>query len=230
VTGTSLSGGGTSPYAAPVMNFCPRCGAQYMEEPMGEWVRANIRCPDCRLAITDIPAMLAPSDDEVAYVLDDWPVSDRGAASAALDEADIPFRWEEGLALVVPAAVEEQVDGILDQVQAEFSGAAPEDELEAAPDDGEDGGEEAQAAMADVFVAADRLQHEPFDKGAAEDLAAAAALVESSPPPFGIERALWTRIAQMASDLRVQLDGADVDGEALALSARELRDVLREYV
>ncbi len=213
----------------PVINFCPRCGAQYMEEPMGEWVRADIRCPDCRLAITDIPAMLVPSDDEVAYVLEDWPVSDRGAASAALGEADIPFRWEEGLALVVPASVEERVDGILDQVQADFA-AASEEELEAATDDGEDGGEEAQAAMADVFVAADRLQHEPFDKGAAQDLADAAATVEASPPPFGIERALWTRIAQMAAAIGAQLEGADVDGEALALCARELRDLLRDYV
>jgi hypothetical protein len=200
-----------------------------MEEPMGEWVRADIRCPDCRLAITDIPAMLAPTDDEVAYVLDDWPVSDRGAASAALGEADVPFRWEEGLALVVPAAVEEQVDGILDQLQAELA-AEPEDELEAAPDDGEDGGEEAQAAMANVFVAADRLQHEPFDKGAADDLAAAATTVEASPPPFGIKRALWNRIAQMAAGLGSQLKGADVDGEAVMLSARELRDLLRDYI
>jgi hypothetical protein len=54
--------------------------------------------------------------------------------------------------------------------------------------------------------------------------------VQASPPPFGIERALWTRIAQMAAGIGAQLEGADHDGEALALCARELRDLLRDYV
>ena len=198
---------------------------------MGEWIRANIRCPDCRLAITEVPVMLAPSDDELGYELDDWPVSDRGAVSAALDEIGIPYRWEADLVLVVPSGVEERVDGLLDEIQAEADGTqSPEAALDAEGDLEADGGEEAQAAMADLFVAADRLQHEPFDKGAGDDLAAATATVEASPPPFGIERTLWRRIAEMAAGLRAQLDGVDTDGEAVAISARELRDLLREYV
>ncbi|MGH8990048.1 MAG: hypothetical protein ACRDZ7_00780 [Acidimicrobiia bacterium] len=214
-----------------MINYCPRCGAAFQAEIMGEWIRANIRCPDCRLAITEVPAMLAPSDDEVGYELDDWPVSDRGAVSAALGEADIPFRWEEGLVLVVPAPVEEQVDALLDGVQAEASGAVnPDDALAEEGDFADDGGEEAQAAMADVFVAADRLQHEPFDKGAADDLATAAAVVEASPPPFGIDRQMWRQIADRASAITGQLEAPDSDGDAVAQSARELRDFLREYV
>ncbi len=197
---------------------------------MGEWIRANIRCPDCRLAITEPPAMLAPSDDEVGYVLEDWPVSDRGAVSAALDEVDIPFRWEEGLVLVVPGSVEQRVDRLLDDIQAESAEAASPDAALAAEGDFEaDGGEEAQAAMADVFVAADRLRHEPYDKGAASDLATAADTVEAAPPPFGIDRQLWSRIATMASTVVAQFD-AEADGETVAQSARELRDLLRDYV
>jgi hypothetical protein len=215
----------------PVISYCPRCGAAFEAEVMGEWIRANIRCPDCRLAITEVPARLAPSDDEVGYELDDWPVSDRGAVSAALDEVDIPFRWEEGLVLVVPGPVEDQVDGILDQIQAESGEAeSPDLALEAEGDFEDDGGEEAQAAMADVFVAADRLQHEPYDKGAADDLAAAAAHVEASSPPFGIDRAMWSRIAAMATGITTQLEAPNSDDEAVAQSARELRDFLRDYV
>lgn len=219
------------PYAAPVINYCPRCGAAFQAEIMGEWIRANIRCPDCRLAITEPPAMLAPTDDEVGYVLEDWPVSDRGAVSAALDEVAIPFRWEEGLVLVVPGPVEQRVDRLLDDIQADSVDAgSPDAALEAEGDFDADGGEEAQAAMADVFVAADKLQHEPFDLGAADDLAAAAATVETSPPPFGIERQLWSQIAAMAASIGTQLEAPDADGEAVALCARELRDFLRDYV
>jgi hypothetical protein len=214
-----------------VINYCPRCGAGFEAEPMGEWIRANIRCPDCRLAITEVPAMLTPSDDEIGYELDDWPVSDRGAVSAALDEVGIPFRWEEDLVLVVPAPAEEQVDGLLDGIQAEAAAAqSPEAALEAEGDFEADGGEEAQAAMAEVFVAADRLQHEPYDKGAADDLAAATTTVEASPPPFGIDKRLWSQIAAMAAGIGAQLEAPDSDGEAVALCARELRDLLRDYV
>ncbi|MGH9035947.1 MAG: hypothetical protein ACRD0O_09290, partial [Acidimicrobiia bacterium] len=108
-----------------MISFCPRCGAAFQIEILGEMIRASVRCPDCRLAITEVPAMLVPSDDEVGYELVDWPVSDRGAVSAALAEVDIPFRWEEGLVLVVPAEVEEQVDRLLDEVQAELAGPTP---------------------------------------------------------------------------------------------------------
>lgn len=220
---------GTS-YAAAVISYCPRCGAAFEAEIMGEWIRANLRCPDCRLAITEPPAMLAPSDDEIGYELDDWPVSDRGAVGAALDEADIPFRWEEGLVLVVPAPVEERVDGLLDAIQADSAEAQPPDVALAGEGDFEaDSGEEAQAAMADVFVAADRLQHEPWDKGAADDLAAAAATVEASPPPFGIDLQTWRRISTMASTIGSGLAGG-ADDETLMQSARELRDFLRDYV
>ena len=219
------------PYASPVINYCPRCGAAYMAEPVGEWVRADVRCPDCRLAITEVPAMLTASDDDVGYELDDWPVSDRGAVTAALDEAEIPYRWEESLVLVVAATVEERVDELLDQIQGESTaGLSPDAALEAEGDFEADGGEEAQAAMADVFVAADRLQHEPWDKGAADELAAATAIVESSPPPFGIERQMWRQIATMAGGINAQLQSPDPDPDAVGLCARELRDYLRDYI
>ncbi|MGH9038483.1 MAG: hypothetical protein ACRD0O_22225, partial [Acidimicrobiia bacterium] len=158
----------------------------------------------------------------------DWPVSDRGAVSAALAEVDIPFRWEVGLVLVVPAEVEEQVDRLLDEVQAEFAGPTPQAALEAEGDDEADGGEEAQAAMADLFVAADRLQHEPFDKGIAHDLMDAAAAVGESLPPFGIERPVWRRIQTMATAVVTALE-ADED-EQVVTGARELRDFLRDFV
>ena len=211
-----------------MISFCPRCGAPFQVEILGELIRANVRCPDCRLAITEIPAMLEPSDDEVGYELVDWPVSDRGGVTAALAEVDMPFRWEEGLVLVVAAEVEEQVDRLLDEIQAESAGQSPDAALEAEGEDEADGGEEAQAAMADLFVVADRLQHEPFDKGTGDDFVATAATVGESLPPFGIERAEWTRIQTMASTVVTALEGDDDEG--IVTGARTLRDFLRDYV
>lgn len=214
-----------------MISYCPRCGAAFEAEVLGEWIRANIRCPDCRLAITEVPAMLAPSDDEVGYELDDWPVTDRGAVSAALGEADIPFRWEDGLTLVVPGPVEEQVDQLLDDIQAELAGPSPEGALDAEEDESADGGEAAQAAMADLFVVADRLQHEPFNEGIAAELVAVAAVVGESLPPFGIDRGEWKKIADMATAIVGHLQAeADDDGEAVASGARELRNHLRDLV
>ena len=195
---------------------------------MGEMIRASVRCPDCRLAITEVPAMLNPSDDEVGYELVDWPVSDRGAVTAALAEVDIPFRWEEGLVIVVAAEVEEQVDRLLDEIQAESAGQSPDAALREEGDEEADGGEEAQAAMADLFVAADRLQHEPFDKGIGDDLVATAAMVGESLPPFGIGRPEWARIQAMAAAVVTALDGDDDEG--IVTGARSLRDFLRDYV
>jgi hypothetical protein len=211
-----------------VINFCPRCGAEFQVEILGEMIRANVRCPDCRLAITEIPAMLAPSDDEVGYELVDWPVSDRGAVTAALAEVDIPFRWEEGLVLVVTAEVEEQADRLLDEIQAETAGQSPDAALDAEGEDQADGGEEAQAAMAELFVAADRLQHEPFDKGIADDFVATATVVGESLPPFGIGRPDWLRIQTMASAVVTALETDDDEG--IVTGARTLRDFLRDYV
>ena len=60
--------------------------------------------------------------------------------------------------LVVPAASEEQVDAILDEIDE--NALADDDEGDALlPDEeGEDGGEEAATAMSDLFIAADALQ------------------------------------------------------------------------
>jgi hypothetical protein len=55
-------------------------------------------------------------------------------------ELGIPYRWEDGLVLVVPAGVEEQVDALLDEIDEN----ALDDSDEEALDDletGEDGGD-----------------------------------------------------------------------------------------
>ena len=208
--------------------FCPRCGAEFPFEIAWEFARASVRCRDCGLALTEPPPMLAPSEEEVEYILEDWPVTDRAAATAALAEVDIPYRWDGGLVLVVPAAAEERVDRLLDD--SGDRDAAPLDRLAVdSEDDGQDGGEQAQVAMADLFLASDRLQHAPWDETTAHQLAQLEAKVNASLPPYGVEHRAWGQIQTLASALAASLEDSN-DDDAVRQNARALRDTLRNYV
>ena len=161
-------------------------------------------------------------EDEVDYDLGEWLVAERSAATAALAEVDIPYRWEQDLVLVVPAVAEEEVDLILDGLE----------EVEELEDDGEgvpDGGAMAQEAMGDLFVAADRLQHDPLDDKMAADLLMAEGTVSASAPPYGIERPVWRQIQGLAAALASDLE-AGADEETVAADARALREYLRDLV
>lgn len=185
------------------------------------------QCSDCGLTVQDPPAMLAAGadDTEVEYDLVDWPVVERSAATHALAGAEIPYRWDAGLVLVVPTVAEDEVDRLLDDLE-DTGELAPAEE----PDDDEaDGGEEAQAAMADLFVAADRLQHAPADVDVAADVTAAASVVRGSAPPYGIERPVWRRIQELATVLVGDIEEF-AEEDVVGANARAVRDFLREYV
>ena len=93
-----------------MITYCPRCGARFPEELRGELLESTRRCVDCAVLVTDPPLMLAKGndEDEVDYDLGEWMVAERSAATAALSEVDIPFRWEQDLVLVVPAVAATQ--------------------------------------------------------------------------------------------------------------------------
>ena len=194
---------------------CPYCGAEYL--------RSDARCWDCKLALADPPAptlSLDDSSDEAGYELDDWPATARSKLTASLGERAIPARWEPGLTLVVREEDADSVDELLDDIDDEDW---PEDDVD---DDGADGAHE---AMGDLFVAADRLMHEPWDEGVAAELVEAAGRVSASPPPFGIEPVAWTQIQELGSIVTGDLDAGSTE-DVLVTDTRTLRDVLRRYV
>lgn len=206
-----------------MITYCPRCGTRFPEELRGELLESTRRCADCAVLVTDPPLMLAKgnNEDEVDYDLGEWMVAERSAATAALSEVDIPYRWEQDLVLVVPAVAEDEVDLLLDELEEV-------EELE--EDEGVvDGGAMAQEAMGDLFVAADRLQHDPLDDKMAADLLMAAGTVSVSGPPYGIERPVWRRIQELASTLATDLEEV-ADEETVAADARALREYLRDLV
>ena len=204
--------------------LCRLCGAELPTVLMGEWFDTSERCVECGVAPADPHPALAPSAEEVEYGLDGWPASDRRAVTAGLVEADVPYRWEPGFMLVVPAGTEQQAERLFDEVET----AGPPGEAE--PGVALDGGEDAQAAMAELFVVADRLRHAPFDRGLAAELAELAEAVNASLPPYGVDPGLWHRIQGLASAAASSaLDGL-ADEDQVAADATALRDMLRSLV
>jgi len=154
-------------------------------------------------------------------------------ADADLVELGIPYRWEEGVVLVVPTSAEAQVDALLDEIDenaadGEGEGEAALLEVEA----GEDGGEEAAAAMGDLFVAADGMSHGTYEEAEVVDFIEAAAAVAQCLPPFGIEAQVWGRIQKESSAIVTALEKGNEgdDDEGVIEAARSLRDLLRHYV
>ncbi len=199
---------------------CPYCGAEYL--------LSDRRCWDCRLGLEDPPEPTLPVDDpaeEAGFELDDWPAPARSRVTASLRELAIPARWEPGLVLVVREADADSLDDVL-------AGLDEEDwpDGDGADDDEEDSGEAAHQAMGDLFVAADRLMHEPADDDVAGDLVEAGTVVEAaSRPPFGIDPGLWNKVQALSAVVRGDL-AAGADEEVVAQDARTLRDTLRPLV
>ncbi len=206
---------------------CSFCGAEY--------ATTEAKCWDCKMALAEMPPPTlagGSADEEVLYELDDWPVEARVKLTATFAERGIPSRWEPGLTIAVLEADDEVAERVLDELEEELAEEDDwdeelVDELEA--DDG-GGDSEAQAAMGDLFVAADRLMHEPGDEDVAGELVEAGSVVEAAVrPPFGIDPGLWNKVQQLSAVVRGDLD-VGADEEVVAQDARTLRDTLRPLV
>jgi len=212
---------------ATVILLCPRCGAPLAALYRGEWFETNPQCQDCGVALGQARPMLRPSPDDVEYALGDWPAADRAQVTDVLAGSGIPYRWIDvpERVLSVPAGAEGTVDTLLDGFEEENAVAGDAD----AGETGNDDSEQAQAAMADLFVAADRLHHDPRNEFLIEEVALAAEVVASSGAPYGIKGAVWIRLQELAATvLSVAEDSGDED--AVAVEARALRDFLASYV
>jgi hypothetical protein len=213
--------------------FCPRCGGFFAPDVNMEFSTTQLLCVECGLALEEPPRVLPPSDvddEQVAYDLAEWPPEDRTIATADLVELEIPYRWEEGLVLIVPATAEEQVDALLDEIDENAAGSDEDALTEVGAV--EDGGEEATTAMSDLFIAADNLQHGVYDEEKVVEFMEAAAAVQTCLPPFGIEAIVWQRVQREASAIVAALEkGNDGDDdEGVITAGRALRDLLRHYV
>ena len=157
--------------------------------------------------------------EELVYELIEWSPELRQQLALVLEREGIPYEWD-GDDLAVPAAHEQEVDALIDQMeQADPLTAAP-----AADDD-----EANYEIVSDLFVAADRLSHDPKDLALCGDFVAAAERITEVPPGFGIDQVTWRTIFELAAGL-VQAIEDEEDDKLVAKRSANLRDALRGFV
>lgn len=164
-------------------------------------------------------------DHEIlVYELNTWTPDQRTTLEAVLTEAGVPYQWED-TDLLVPAAEEARVDGLLDTI--EFP--QPLDEV----DDGEDEEVDDEAVyqvMSDLFVIADRIADaDTVHLAVAGDFIEAAAAAQETPAPFGVEARLWQQMQRLANEISERLQNEDED-KAVIAEAATLRNALRGFV
>jgi hypothetical protein len=161
---------------------------------------------------------LDAAQDQVAYNLSDWDDDRLATLVDELDAAGITHGWDED-ELFVYAADEQAVDELLDRV-------AHPHELQPEADDGPAGAE----LLGEVFVAADRLQHDPDDHEGTVSMLDLGRAVEGADPPYGIGPKEWDHLQGRVGALCSQLRASKVDEDAVIDAARDLRNALRSYV
>ncbi len=165
----------------------------------------------------DQPEPLDATRDQVAYDLSEWDDHQVDELIDQLTAAGIDHSWDED-ELYVYADDEEAADEVFDRV----SGAAEA----AAGDDGMAGAE----LLGELFVAADRLQHDWEDHDGVITMLETSKAIEGSNPPYGVGAAEWKHLVEQVVSLSDLLLEDKVDNEAVTTQARDLRTSLRPFV
>ena len=152
---------------------------------------------------TDATLTLDTDQDQVAYDLSDWDDDRLTALVDELDAAGIAQGWDED-ELFVYAADEQAADELLERV-------AHPHELPAESDDGPAGAE----LLGEVFVAADRLQHDPDDHEGTVSMLGLGHAVEGADPPYGLGSKEWDHLRGRVGALCSQLRASKVDEDAV---------------
>jgi hypothetical protein len=169
-------------------------------------------------------ALLEEGAEQVVYDLEDWDADRRADLDGRLEAEGIAHAFDETGDLVVLEADEDRVDQIIDAI--DFP-----DQLDADTGDGA-GGLAAVDALGSLYVATDRLVHDPSDPEGTLAAVDSAQAMAAMPTPFGFGPPVWTELVEQASALRelLETDAEIVDDEAVHAAAESLRATLRPYV
>lgn len=160
--------------------------------------------------------------DQIAYDLAEWDDHHRAALEARLRDDLIPFAIADD-ELVVLEIDEQRVDEAIDAVLEPLGGGSPTGS----------GGEARTEIMGELFVAADRLIHDPDDGEGRRTIALGAAEAASHAPPYGMDRTWWRELGDRLDAFVRLLDGGmapEHQDSAVVQAATALRDDLRPYV
>lgn len=159
--------------------------------------------------------------DQVAYDVEQLEDEQLDAVADALRSAGIAFSWGDE-ELIVYAEDEAAVDGVFDRVEHPDELAAEEDETPA--------GTASADLLGDIFVAADRLQHDGDDTDGTASLLEIAVAIDDLDPPYGLGRRDWEAVCAGVGRLADVLAGDALDEEKVVEVAREVRATLRPFV
>jgi hypothetical protein len=177
----------------------------------------------------DREAFLDSGAEQVTYDLSDWDDERRGELAQALESAGIEHAWDENGELVVLDVDENRVDAIVDAIeypdQLEVDDEAELEAEDALAAEGLD----PQDVLSELFVAADRLMHDPLDHEGVLSLVDAARMAESLPLPYGFAPAVWNDLLVQVKRLQSSLEG-EVDDDSVIEQATALRTSLRNFV
>jgi hypothetical protein len=155
---------------------------------------------------------------EVAYDMSEWEDDQRQALTDALDEAGVAHAWDED-ELYVREVDEQVVDAILEEVAHPHA-------LEPESDDGDAGA----ALLGELFVVADRLQHDPEEHEAVALLLRLANATEDADPPYGLGDDDWEALRGRVDTLAEALEVDDPNLDEVLEAAEQLRTAIRPYV
>jgi len=124
---------------------------------------------------------------------------------------------------------EERVDGIIDAIEYPDQIDGNEDEELKAEEALAADGLDPQDVLSELFVAADRLMHDPLDHEGVLSLVDAARMAETLPLPYGFAPAVWQDLLGQVKRLQSSLEG-EVDDDSVIEQATALRSTLRNFV
>jgi hypothetical protein len=175
------------------------------------WVERILEQVEDELAVA-----LDPDVEQVAYDLAGWDDEARQRLLTGLAEEEIAF-GTEGDELFVHEIDERRVDELVDAIV----------DPEGPPSAAREGSAE---VMGDLFVAADRLVHDPEDPDGRLGMLAAIEAASSAGSPYGVDQQWWDDTITACEALVDRLGEEPVDLDAAAEEASALRDRLRPVV
>jgi hypothetical protein len=186
---------------------------------------------DLLIDAVDSGSFLDSDVAQLSYELDDWDDDRRATLAEVLSASGIEHAWDEHGELVVLEEDEERVDAMIDAVEegrAEADLDADGDGVAAGEAD--EDGPDAQEVLSKLFVAADRLMHDPLDPTGVLSFVDGVAEAEALRLPYGFAPAVWDDLVGQVKALADAIGDDDSEDDDLVEEAEKVRTLLRTYV
>jgi len=172
------------------------------------------RLAEAEAELRDPDSVDDTSGGETEYDLIGWDTPRRAELVSRLVELGIAHRWEDDM-LVVPTPREDEVDGILDDMEGVDSGATAQEAIEPAE------------IASTLFLVADRMRKGKVDAERYSRLCEVLEAAEPAQAPYGWNPAVWEQALELGEDLA---DAVADDTDEIESTATALYDLLRPLI